>query len=996
MSQLESAIEKKLIEQLVSGPSQWTYREDLKTEEDLWNNFRYILEQNNKSKLGDTPLSDSEFEQVKNQMSFPSFYAAGMWLAGEFGRVYVHVQRGNDKLNLEVLNNEHIAGGTSNYEVINQYQAFREEGKENESERNRRFDVTLLINGIPLIHIELKNRDHSYMDGFHQIKKYIGEGKFKGIFSAVQMFVVTNVVDTRYFSAARDTELTPAFLTGWLDENNSPVADIMDFAKAVLKIPMAHEMIAKYTVLDKDRERLLLLRPYQIHAIEAMRTASRHGESGFIWHTTGSGKTMTSYKAARNLLMDIPSIDKTVFLIDRQDLDEQTTVAFQSYAKNDSVDVDETDNVTDLKNKLKNNDRQMIVTTKQKLHILLTKRLAGKEDTTDYRKICGKRIAFVVDECHRTLSPSEKREIEKFFSNSLWYGFTGTPRKPENPYPDMGDLPRTTEQLYGKLLHSYTVKEAIHDNNVLGFMVEYLGKSSGDENPAEYESEEHMREVLRVILNCSKNKLGLGKPKGQAYEAILTVGSIPLAQKYYDLLKRVVAGNDSLKIDESIKQSAPDFPKFAITYSLSETTDKSLYNQTKMQEALDDYNRMFDRSFTTENLKLYNTNLNERLARKNEKYLARSEQLDLVIVVDRLLTGFDAPCLSTVFIDRQPASPQWIIQTFSRTNRKFDTDKKFGQIVTMQSPNEFRTAVDDALKIYSSEGSESICITTDDWETVEKDFITAVRALKITAPSPDMVPGLTKKEKKKFAKLFQEMDKVFSHLRAFTQFSATSFKPEYGITADEYSDYEAHYNNVMAGIKADREEGKDDEDGKTTVDMDYHLSSYGMVQIDYEYIMRLIQHIMKTIDEGQTDEEKLQKMFEEAREYIDTYAKDNQKLADILHRILDDIEKDHTVYSGQNVSEIVDRMRREATDEILGKFCSDWYCSKEAVTYAAYHYNPVTKEIPSIVKESADYDAYSENTENTHMKFGYLNYRQNIVKELRGLLEEEIMPLISK
>ena len=153
---------------------------------------------------------------------------------------------------------------------------------------------------------------------------------------------------------------------------------------------------------------------------------------------------------------------------------------------------------------------------------------------------------------------------------------------------------------------------------------------------------------------------------------------------------------------------------------------------------------------------------------------------------------------------------------------------------------------------------------------------------------------------------------------------------------------------------------------------------------------------MKTIDEGQTDEEKLQKMFEEAREYIDTYAKDNQKLAHILHRILDDIEKDHTVYSGQNVSEIVDRMRREATDEILGKFCSDWYCSKEAVTYAAYHYNPVTKEIPSIVKESADYDAYSENTENSHMKFGYLNYRQNIVKELRGLLEEEIMPLISK
>ena len=309
----------------------------------------------------------------------------------------------------------------------------------------------------------------------------------------------------------------------------------------------------------------------------------------------------------------------------------------------------------------------------------------------------------------------------------------------------------------------------------------------------------------------------------------------------------------------------------------------------------------------------------------------------------------------------------------------------------MQSPNEFRTAVDNALKIYSSEGSESICITTDDWETVEKDFIKTVKALKITVPSPDTVPGLDKKEKKKFAKLFQEMDKVYSHLRAFTQFSVTSFKPEYAITEAEYSDYEAHYKNVMAELKADREDGKDEENEKIAVDMDYHLSSYGTVQIDYEYIMRLIQHIMKTIDEGQTDEEKLQKMFEEAREYINTYAKDNKKLADILHRILDDIEKDHMAYSGQNVSEIVDRMRREAIEEILGKFCSEWYCSMEAVTYAAYHYNPVTKEIPSNVKESADFDAYSQSTANPLPKF---KYRTVLVKTFRELLDGEIVPLM--
>ncbi len=229
------------------------------------------------------------------------------------------------------MNNEHIAGGTSVYEVINQYQAFH--SREEEGSRDRRFDVSLLINGIPLIHIELKNKEHSYMDGFRQIKKYIAEGKFHGIFSNVQMFVVSNAVDTKYFAAARDTELNKKFISGWLDKENMPVCDYIDFAKAVLKIPEAHEMVAKYTVLDNDKKKLLILRPYQIHAIEAMREASKKGKSGFIWHTTGSGKTMTSYKATRNLLMDIPSIDKTVFLIDRKDLDTQTNWAFQSYAE---------------------------------------------------------------------------------------------------------------------------------------------------------------------------------------------------------------------------------------------------------------------------------------------------------------------------------------------------------------------------------------------------------------------------------------------------------------------------------------------------------------------------------------------------------------------------------------------------------------------------------------------------------------------------------------
>ena len=566
MPELESMIEQKLIEQLVYGDSQWTYRKDLKTEADLWANFRYILEQNNKDRLDGEPLSDQEFEQVKNQLQFSSFYKAGEWLVGENGKVQVHVQRDTKRLHLVVMNHEHIAGGSSVYEIINQYSALNTDENSNMPARDRRFDVTLLINGLPMIHIELKNKQHSYMDGFRQIKKYIGEGKFTGIFSAVQMFVISNGVNTKYFSAASDTELNEKFVSGWLDQENNPVSDYIDFAKSVLSIPQAHEMIARYTVLDKDAKRLILLRPYQIHAIEAVREASKNGKSGFIWHTTGSGKTLTSYKTTRNLLMDIPSIDKAIFLIDRKDLDTQTTMAFQAYANNDLIDVDETDNVNDLKKKLKSADRQVIVTTIQKLQILITKRL--KEGTPEYIKMKNLRIAFVVDECHRAVTPGTKRTIERFFGRSLWYGFTGTPRFAENPYPQKGDLPRTTEELYGERLHKYTIQNAIHDGAVLGFQVEHNGpKQMMDETDVSaYENETHMLKVLDHILNKCYYKLGFQNGRGQTYEALLTTSSIQMAQRYYDLLNRVKKGETSLQIDEKMKQVLPDFPKFAITY----------------------------------------------------------------------------------------------------------------------------------------------------------------------------------------------------------------------------------------------------------------------------------------------------------------------------------------------------------------------------------------------------------------------------------------------
>ena len=392
----------------------------------------------------------------------------------------------------------------------------------------------------------------------------------------------------------------------------------------MLKIPEAHQMVMKYAVLDKEDKKILLLRPYQIHAIEAVRNASRQGKSGYIWHTTGSGKTMTSYKAARNLLMDIPSIEKTVFLIDRKDLDTQTTQAFQSYANNDVVDVDETDNVTDLINKLKNQNQQVIVTTIQKLSIAIKKRL--QEGTPVYNRIKNLRVAFVVDECHRAVTPKTQRILSKFFNNSLWYGFTGTPRFKVNAYPAEGDLPRTTDELYGECLHKYTVKEAIRDQAVLGFQTEHLGPTdltSNDENEdlSIYDTETHMLKVIDVILNKSREKLGFANGRGKTYEGLLTVKSIQQAQAYYDLLKKVKNRETSIKISEETIRVLPDFPKFAITYSVSSDDDSESadLNVPKMKESLDDYNEMFGTSYGIGEIKGYNTNLNDRLARKKIK-----------------------------------------------------------------------------------------------------------------------------------------------------------------------------------------------------------------------------------------------------------------------------------------------------------------------------------------------------------------------------------------
>ena len=985
MAELESAIEKRLIEQLCNEESQWTYRPDIRTEEDLWKNFKYILEQNNKAKLNDIPLSESEFAKVKNDLSHASFYDAAKWLVGENGKVYVHVQRGNETLHLVVMNNEHIAGGTSVYEVINQYQAFKNE--EDVHSRDRRFDVTLLINGIPMIHIELKNKEHSYMDGYRQIKKYIAEGKFHGIFSNVQMFVVSNVVDTKYFSAARDTELNKKFLTGWIDHENIPICDYIDFAKSVLKIPEAHEMVTKYTVLDNDKRKLLILRPYQIHAIEAMRSASKKGKSGFIWHTTGSGKTMTSYKATRNLLMDIPSIEKTVFLIDRKDLDLQTKGAFQSYADNDTIDVDDTENVGSLIKRLSDDNRQMIVTTRQKMQVMINRRL--KEGTKEYEIIKSLKVAFVVDECHRAVTPQTKRDIERFFNHSIWFGFTGTPIFEENKYEQKGDLAQTTEELYGPCLHSYTIKEAIHDGAVLGFNVENLGPRGIEESEEDkyYHSEKHMRNVLDVVLNQSLAKFGMQNGKGQTYEAMLTVESIAVAQRYYDLLFSIKNDEDELKINDEVRKVLPDFPKFAITFSVSENEESSQDNQEAMKRYLDHYNTSYGTKYEIEGLNAYNSNLNDRLARKEKKYRDREQQVDLVIVVDRLLTGFDAPCLSTLFIDRPPMSPQGLIQAFSRTNRLFDNNKEYGQIVTFRSPKEYKQKINDALVLYSKGGIGNAI--AEDWDTVLENFRISLNTIRTFAPTPKDVLGLTKKQKKTFVRLFRDLDHDFAHLKSFSSYDSKMLD-EFDFSQEVYENYAAVYKNVMEELKKDPTDDEDD----TPIRDDYDLVAYSKFRVDFEYIVELLQGFVEFLDQAETDFDDVE--FEHKllnlKEIVTEYAETNPKLSTLLMKVLYDIEKNKKRFVGQDVSVIINQMRYDAIDKELQAFSSEWFIEVEDVRYEAYNFKDGEIANENKLKKNSNYTAYKEATDNPLPKFKFYgalirSFKEDLMPEIEPLLE---------
>ena len=1000
----ENVLEQNLIDQLTHGESQWTLRDDIKNEDDLWNNFFEILSRSNKNVLKDVPLTDNEKAIIKSKIIHPTFYKSAEWLAGVNGEVRLQIQRDNTKLgtaDFVVINNNNIAGGNSVYEVVHQIQFH----KRREVDRNRRGDVTLLINGLPMIHIELKNRAHSPKEALNQIQKYIDEQMFNGIFSTLQFFVVTNGSYTQYIAAGQ--QLKEKFLTTWVDKENKPVQNYLEFAKDVLSIPAAHNMVANYIALDSTQHSIIVLRPYQIHAIQAIFDASYGKDnkdqphSGFVWHTTGSGKTLTSYKVAHNLLK-IPSIQKTIFLIDRNDLDTQTTQAFETYAQNDSIDVEGTENSYSLARKLVSSDKRVIVTTRQKMQALFKRIAQDQEQKRLYRKLKDVKLAFIVDECHRAVSPDQKNEIDAFFTKNppLWYGFTGTPIFAENAREAKGKNARTTEQQYGKCLHKYTIKDAIRDKAVLGFQVEEESNVSEDADESdtdarnkEYASLSHMKAVVKRILNNSYRKLGIYNKdnRGYTYDAIFTTSSIKQAQKYYRIFRDVINDKDpDIKIPNRIKKVLPDFPKIAITYSIGENGDGDEANQNEMKQSLEDYNKMFNTHYSMAELGAYNTNVNDRLARKKDEFKPRSQQLDIVIVVDRLLTGFDAPCLSTLFLDRAPMPYKDLIQAFSRTNRIFDRDKRYGQIVTYQYPKKYKESINGALMLYT-EGSEKQALAPT-WDESILEFNNAEKKI-IKYQGDDGIP-ITEaplEDQKRFLKEYQDFDKNLGAIKTYNEFNNIDLEKDYGLDPMFIEDTRATYEVVKEKVKEATGKDKPTTEDDDQFDPDYELENTGRQEINYAYIVQLIQAYIPSDDKENSKRTKAE--VKEIDDYIENLGKNNKSLADIVNNLWFQIKFDPEKFRNKQVNELLQNMIDDAREGLIKKFADENGLNIDDLKFVIRHYDPNEVDHQQTgINALLSFKVFS-GFRKTHPDMNMLQWKKKVRLGLNKFYKEQISPL---
>lgn len=1031
----EAQLEQNLIDLLCARHGQWTFRPDLKTEEDLWNNLRNIIEIRNKSELNDNALTDSEFERIRSEIlaNTKTPFEAAKWLRGEKGKCSIVLERDNGlgRIELVIYSSNEKNGGFSSYEVVHQIA----KSKSNLEERNRRFDVTLLISGLPIIQIELKTAiaKDGVKQAYYQIEKYIDEGTFSNtIFQTLQLYVMSNEQTTRYMVAAPKGELQEKYMFAWRTRDNTRVESINEFAKQVLNIPRAHELVSEYMILSEEQSSkvLMVLHPYQIHAIEAIFEAASKHQSGYIWHATGSGKTITSFVSTK-LLAQRSGIDRTIMLLDRKDLDNQTTSEFTKFASAYSTGVNTNDNTLIVGTgntkalsralKLDSSSNVVIVTTRQKLNKAIES--LKEKEPGKLANLRGKHIVFIVDECHRAISAQNMDDIKKVFPKSTWFGFTGTPIFEENKKSSDGQYARTTHDQYGEVLHRYTIKNALEDGSVLGFQVEHESTIHKDElanvvyrairseeknlnytdeelvstiesmkdidkekylQSAHYESDDHIQSVIRKILspNNAYRKFVFkdGKP---TMSAILTTSSIDMAKRYYKAIKKFTADKNWLETqfrDHPLRQGAvmndSDFPRVAITYSLEENTKGAALKQSEMKEIIDEYNLMYGTSWSVESIERYNGDINNRLARKKGEFKEFGNHLDLVIVVDRLLTGFDAPRCQTLFVDRN-LQYAGLIQAFSRTNRTYKGKEK-GLITTFRKPATMKEHVFAATRLYSqANNNDSLIYPT--YEESKKKFNAAYNALikldaiNVNNPITEHAP---KSDRINFVKCFQDLNKAYRAIASYDEFNIEFDSDKSGRFAKKIAIIEDNiglYNTIKASLNPDDK----NEPGIELIDF-FDSNTVQTYTVDKSYIDALLK-------EYEPNSQDTRVKIETAL----TKLNKSELVRKIYKQILDDIDA-QVIKKDSNFLQLKRNYFTDKYDSVVEAFSKTWCVSIDELVVSV-NQSTVGEDIynKKRIIDSTDYPTYMQQ----HPDADPFSYPQHMIEAWGKCLFEEIIPL---
>lgn len=829
--QSEHELEELLIKQL---EAQGYSKISIKDEDDLKNNFRKMLFEYNKDKLDNTPFTDKEFNRILIHLEGKSIFNSAKLFRDKF----VLEREDGTQVYIEFFNCKNWA--KNQFQVTNQVTMV--------NKYTNRYDVTILVNGLPLVQVELKRRGLDLREAFNQIERY-RKHSYKGLYRYIQFFIITNGVDTKYFSNT-DKPLNFNFTFFWSDDKNKRISNLNAFASSFLERCNLNNVIGKYMIINETDKNLMIMRPYQIYAVEALtKRALETNNNGYVWHTTGSGKTLTSFKSSQ-LLSNEESIKKVFFLIDRKDLDSQTVEEFNKFEK-DCVDT--TDNIGKLISQIEDVNSRLIVTTIQKLaRLLQAERFAHRMD-----KYKDDKVIFIIDECHRSQFGEMHTAINKHFINAQYFGFTGTPRLIENRSQDG----RTTADLFDKCLHNYLIKDAISDNNVLGFSVEYIKTFDGDLDESDdtkvsaIDKEEvfHAPERLEMIAKHIIDNHN-AKTANKKFTSLFTVDSIATLIKYYDIFK---------SLDHDLK--------IAAVYTFQDNEDltgKEEHSRDSLERIIEDYNTMFpsmeNTKFSTDTFQAYFKDLSKKL---------KTAEIDIVLVVNMFLTGFDSKPLNTLYVDRN-LNYHGLVQAYSRTNRILDDSKPYGNVVCYRN---LKKNTDEAICLFS-ETSNTDVVLMESYEHYLEKFKGKLLELYAIAPNVEHVDSFKDEDsKKRFIEAFRDLSKQLIKLKTFVDFEFD--KDKLGMSHQEYEDYKSKYFNIYDEVRQ-----KADEKDSILLDIYFGIELMQTDKINVNYIMNLIRDI------DFDNEEKRNADIEKIKKLLDSADNENLRLkADLIRTFLDEV-----------------------------------------------------------------------------------------------------------